>query len=202
MRTQVAKRNTLLWKSAVDFVKRRYMKAFNAIIEPSPEYFLIVFDNNDSIQSCAGFSFAKSGPLLSECYLDSPSEETLSRITNTRIERDSIVEIGNTASINSVAGQTLFNMLSMVTWCMGARYVLCTCTPQLIKSMGYCNVKVHKICDADPQRMTAQAEVEWGSYYEQTPITGYIKLGEMKHHYHETVLKTVFRLDVQSEQAA
>ncbi|WP_283183389.1 MULTISPECIES: thermostable hemolysin [unclassified Pseudomonas] len=202
MRIQVAKRNTQLWKSAVEFVKRRYMKSFNAIIEPSPEYFLIVLQNNDSIQSCAGFSFAKSGPLLSECYLDSTCEETLSSITNTRIERDCIVEVGSTASINPVAGQTLFNMLSVVTWCMGARYLLCTCTPHLIKVMGNCNVRVNKICDADPQRMTSQAEVEWGSYYDQTPITGYIKLGEMERHYHETVLKTVFRLDVQSEQAA
>jgi hypothetical protein len=202
MQVQVAKRDSLLWKSAVTFVKRRYMKSYEAIIEPSPEYFLIVLDNSDSIQSCAGLTFAKSSPLLSECYLDASCQETLSTITNTHIERDCIAEVGSVASINPIAGQTLFNMLSVVTWCMGARYLLCTSTPRSIEVMGNCNVRFNKICNADPQRMTPKAEVEWGSYYDQTPITGYIKLGEMAHHYYETILKTVFQPQVQSGQAA
>jgi len=202
MRIQIAKRNSRLWKSSVEFVQRRYMKSYNAVIEPSPEYFLMVLRPDDSIQSCAGLTFAKTSTLLSECYLEKSCQDTLSEIVNRPVGRDCIAEVGSVASINPVAGQILFNMLSVVTWCMGARYLLCTSTPRSIEVMGLCNVKFNKICDADPQRMTAKAEVEWGSYYDQTPITGYIKLGEMEHHYHETVLKTVFEFHSDSEQAA
>ncbi|WP_191830421.1 thermostable hemolysin [Pseudomonas fluorescens] len=194
MRAHLVKRQSPQWSAAQEFVKLRYKNAYGAVIAPSPDYFLVVSEDEKSIQACAGIWFAGEGKLFSENYINENCEKILSGLETRRVERSTVAEIGSVASVNSAAGRCMFKMLSVVSWCLGARYLLCTSNPRSIQVMMQCKVNFVPICSADMNRAPRAEGITWGSYYDDQPITGYIRLNEMESHYRETMLHTEFHL--------
>ncbi len=193
MRVLLEKRNSERWTRAVEFAKKRYCKSYGANINPSPDYYLIVENDDNNILSCAGVCFATEQKLFSENYLEEPCHTLISKLERRTVDRSSVAEIGSVASVHPIAGRTLFEMLSIVAWCMGANYLICTSNPRSIKVMSQCNVLFVPICKANINHAPKKTGVEWGSYYQSEPTTGYINLRNMQNHYREMVLKTVFK---------
>jgi len=185
-------RNSEGWNRAVEFAKMRYKKSYGANINPSPDYYLIVQGTDEKIKSCAGIWLGTQGKLFSEYYLEQSFHKLISKLEKNKVSRLDIAEIGSVASIHPIAGRTLFEMLSIITWCMGVKYLICTSNPRSIEVMNKCNVKFIPVCKAKISLAPKDEKIDWGSYYQSDPTTGYINLQNMKDHYHSIVLKTIF----------
>ncbi len=194
MRTHLVKRQSPQWSAAQEFVKLRYKNAYEAVIAPSPDYFLVVSKNVGAIGACAGIWFADEHQLFSENYLGITCESMISGLESRPVERRAIAEIGGVASVNSSAGRCMFKMLSVVSWCLGAQFLLCTSNPRSIKVMAQCKVEFIPICTADIEKAPSVDGITWGSYYDDQPVTGYIRLEEMSAHYREMMLSTEFHI--------
>ena len=194
MRAHLEQRHTPRWSAASEFVKSRYKKAYDAVIDPRPDYFLVIVDDHDAIQSCAGISFASGQALFSEHYLGEHCEQLISRLEKHPVHRDDIAEVGCVASTHTAAGRGLFNMLSVMGWCLGARYLLCTSNPRSIQVMMQCKVRFNPVCAARLEQVPQRPGIDWGRYYEDRPLTGYIKLNDITAHYRDTLLNTAFDL--------
>ncbi|MEH6559810.1 MAG: thermostable hemolysin [Marinobacter sp.] len=191
MLIRVTETNTALWNKASEVSKLKYNSAYNASIDPAPQYYVVVQNAKDRILACAGITFGEEGGLFSEQYLDKPIEAILRARLGKELERSNIAEIGSLTSHHATAGMILVNMIPMLAWCMGAHYLLCTVTPQVIRMMEGCQIAFEPLEQADPDRLTEAKEL-WGSYYDRVPVTGFIRVDPKRSRFAAITVETVF----------
>ena len=191
MLIRVTEKDTVLWKNASSVSKLKYNRAYNASIEPSPQYYVVVQTADDHILACAGITFGDEEGLFSEQYLDEPIEAILHKRYGKEIERSNIAEIGSLTSHHATAGMILVNMIPLLSWCMGAHYLLCTVTPRVIAMMEGCQIAFEPIEQANPERLTEAKDI-WGSYYDQVPVTGFIRVDPKRSRFAAMTVGTVF----------
>ncbi|MEU2716171.1 thermostable hemolysin [Streptomyces sp. NPDC007205] len=187
MRITVANRLTPSWSSASDFARERYSKAFGADVIPAPDYFIVASgtqqeeydgtDPADRILACVGMTFDSERGFFSERYLGGePVEEAVARVTGATCTRDSIVEIGSLAGGGDRSGLELIRLTPIIAWCQGLRYILCTATGQLARTLDRLGIPFKPIVSADASTLDDFERERWGTYYQQTPRTGVIPL--------------------------
>lgn len=191
MLIRVTEANTDLWRKASEVSRRKYNKSYNARINPIPQYYVVVQTEESQILACAGITFADGGVLFSEQYLNSPIESILQTRLGKKAKRSHIAEIGTLTSRHTTAGTILVNMIPMLAWCMGARYLLCTVTPRVITMMEECQIPFEPIKHAESDRLE-EAEHSWGTYYNQTPVTGFIQVDPKRSRFAALTVGTVF----------
>jgi len=125
-----------------------------------------------------GLSGAGEHDLFLENYLSQPVEQALSSLVNTRVERDSIVEIGNLAFTNTASIRD--DLMAIAQYCYGLRYqyVVCTATRMLRLVFLKSGIKPIYLGDASPD-VAPRDGTHWGAYYETAPqiIGGNIMMG-------------------------
>jgi len=125
-----------------------------------------------------GLSNADQSSLFLENYLREPVEQALSRAVNTRIERCSIVEIGNLAFANTTTIRD--DLIAIAHYCygLGYQYVVCTATRMLRLVFLKAGIKPIYLGNACPDDAPRDG-THWGAYYENAPqiIGGNIFLG-------------------------
>lgn len=167
---------------AHQFIRQIFQDTYNASIEPKPDAF-VVCERNTVSQciplACAGltFGFARNR-LFSEQYLDDAIDVVLDRIGKHVIERSEIVEIGSLASRNAAAAADLIRVLPIIAWFLGMRAILCTITAGLRKLLDYHHIPFVVLTEASSERLSVVERECWGSYYENSPLTGIIPLQE------------------------
>ncbi|MFB7248893.1 hypothetical protein CW362_30135 [Streptomyces populi] len=183
MRISIANRLTPAWSEASDFARERYSKAFGADVIPAPDYFIVAVDDPASedqaapLLACVGMTFDSERGFFSERYLGGePVEEAVARVTGTSCSRDSIVEIGSLAGGGNQSGLELIRLTPIVAWCQGLKYILCTATGQLSRTLDRLGIPFKPIASADSGTMEEFERQRWGTYYQQTPRTGVIPL--------------------------
>lgn len=125
---------------------------------------------------CHGLTTAATGvraaagqPLFLEQYLAGPVEQALGDETGETIHRASIAEIGNLVATQGGSSYLLFLVLTAMLERAGFEWVAFTATPQVQKVLAYLGLRVHRLCRADPARLTGSSADEWGSYYASQP---------------------------------
>lgn len=167
--------NSQKWDDISLKVKSKYSKNYCADVEPDPEYFIVAHERVSlEIVACAGLTFANNGRLFSEQYLNKNIEYILAEELGLIISRSEIVEVGSLISNSAQAGSLLVRKIPLLSQCLGAKYLLCTVTEQVRHIMQMHNIKFHAICKANPDRLGTDEQANWGSYYKNNPMTGFI----------------------------
>ena len=156
---RVIDRSSLDWEQAEYLVQQTYRRRFDAVIQPNPDRFAVVFRDQDGCGSemlaCAGIKFGEKGKLFSEQYLDEPIEVIMQRQLCEPVPRNSIVEIGALASTGRKAGSELVRLLPMIVWCLGHRFALCTATGELQLLFRRFDINFTPLRDASVNRLPA-----------------------------------------------
>jgi hypothetical protein len=161
----------------VGLVRARYASSFDADVEPNPDAFVVSHEDATSeITACTGLTFASEAPLFSERYLDDPIESYIGRLFGATPDRQRVVEVGALASRRHGSGKELIRLASVITWCLGMQYVLCTATDQLISLFRYLKIPFAPLRAASRDRLAATQRERWGRYYDTKPVVGVIPL--------------------------
>lgn len=172
--------NYIGWDEIINSVQTKYKKAYGAVINVNPQYFIAVYKTPDlkELMGCAGLKFANQGDLFSEQYLEEPIERILNSKLEKNINREEIVEIGALTSVSGGIGSLIVRKIPFLAKCLGAKYLLCTVTADVRKLMEFNNIKFVKICDSDNEKLKSE-KLNWGSYYDNQPETGYIVIDNL-----------------------
>lgn len=196
-------RGTPLWCASIEQVRRRYAAIFGADTSADPDWFVVAYEpagrdafNGDDERSrrevlssadvldsqagqvlaCVGVTGAAGRPLFCERYLPAPAEDVLAVHLGHPCDRSEVVEVGPFAAEVPGAGRELLRVLPMFAWERGMRYGLVTVTQQLRHLLDQEGYPFEPLVDARQDRLTAEEQAAWGSYYEQRPRTGVIRL--------------------------
>lgn len=164
------------------FVERQILNSYQNKFSASLSHFMPTLVSANLQGQASHLTFGLSGAdkhrLFLEYYLPEPVEQVLSRVANTRIERQSIIEIGNLAFANTASIRD--DLISIADYChrLGYQYVVCTATRMLrlvFLKAGIKPIYLGEACADDAPR----DGTHWGAYYETTPqiIGGNIYLG-------------------------
>lgn len=173
------------WNKALQLARAKYKRSYEAQIDPNPDHFIVCFADDEGEPeraiACAGVTSAGSRKLFSEAYIDEPVETLVARSEDRVVTRNDIIEVGSLASEGYRAGTELVRILPILCWCLGRRYVLCTTTAQLRQMFHDAGMEFKSLQGARVDRLDSQQQDRWGSYYEQSPITGYFCLKQLTH---------------------
>ena len=185
MQIRIAMPGSADWGKALQLAQAKYKRSYEAEIEPSPDHFIVCFNEADGVLdqpiACAGVTRADSRRLFSETYLDESAEKLMQRAEGRAVQRRDIIEVGSLASEGYQAGTELVRILPILCWCLGRRYVLCTTTAYLRKMFQDAGMDFRSLQPARKDRLEEESQTRWGSYYEQSPITGYFCLKQLTH---------------------
>ncbi len=150
------------------FIHQRFAHQYGADISVFLPLLLSASDDK-GVNAALGFQAATEAPLFLEQYLECDIETMLSLITQTDIDRHSIVEIGNLASGRQRATQTLFLLLAQILHSAGYEWVVFTANRAVREWLARMQIPAFVIQEADPQRLIDKG-TNWGSYYEDHPV--------------------------------
>ena len=150
------------------FIHQRFSHQYQADVR-SYLPLLLSATSPSGISAALGFQVAGDTRLFLEQYLDNDIETALSLITDTRAQRQRIVEIGNLASGRQRATQTLFLLLAQLLHDAGYGWVVFTANRAVRIWLARMHLPGFVIREADPQRL-ADKGASWGSYYDDQPV--------------------------------
>ena len=195
MNVKLSARNSDDWHAAARLVRRRYQLEFGAEVEPSPDYFVVVSDprgDGGPLLAGAGLSFGSECRFFSERYLDEHVEDLLARVEGKTVTRDSILEVGSLATSHRGSGLKLVRLLPLLAMALGKQYALCTLTRQMRTMFRAIGMTCVALAPADGARLSATELQRWGSYYDNDPVTVFIRVAEHRHFIARAALRCQF----------
>lgn len=130
---------------------------------------LLTMGCHGQITAATGVRAAANQPLFLEQYLPGRLEHVLGVAAGEAIQRVNIAEIGNLVATQGGASYLLFLVLTALLQQAGFEWVAFTATPQVRKVLAHLGLHVHRLCRADPGRLTGSSAAQWGSYYASEP---------------------------------
>lgn len=165
----LAKANEPGRTDAEKFIHQRFEKQHGADVSHFLP-FILSARTGDSVSAALGFQPASyAAHLFLEHYLDDDIETTLKILTQTVVQRDAIVEIGNLASGRQRATQTLFLLLAELCYQAGYEWVVFTANSAVSQWLAKLDIETVAIRIADPSRLPDKG-ASWGSYYDDRPV--------------------------------
>ena len=156
----------MLHLSVRQLIADRYSAVHGA--QPSidyPDYCTIV--EPDGPLAALGYRRAADGPLFLESYLDVPVEAVLARRLGRRVDRSTVVEIGDHASARPQATLRLWAKAAELL-AEEAELAVAVLTAPLRRMFGRVGVPVVEIAPALPEQVGSPTA--WGRYYLSDPI--------------------------------
>jgi len=128
--------------------------------------------------SVAGFRSAAREPLFLEQYLSEPIEQALAGVSQRRVERCEIVEVGNLAGISCRSAVRLVLHLPHLLLSRGHKWIVFTATGAVRQLLASYAAPLIELAPADVSRI-GRSQDHWGSYYERDPrvMAGYLEDG-------------------------
>lgn len=130
---------------------------------------LLTMQCQGQFSAASGLRPAGRQPLFLEQYLGQNVEAVLSQCSDTAIQRQKIVEIGNLVATQKGASQLLFLLITALLHRCDYDWVVFTGTPTVIKGLERLGFKLDRLCDANPAALKKTDLVDWGRYYENRP---------------------------------
>jgi len=164
---------------AESFVARRFSSEYGATVEYFLGRHILSYDQGE-LKSVVGYHVADEAPLYLEQYLSAPVEQVIAsrRDVNERIDRTSVVEVGNLASISPGSFRRLILSLCRYFHEGLSSWVVFTSTPQLLNTFKKLGLELVFLGNAHERDLESGME-DWGSYYEHKPavVAGNIGYG-------------------------
>ncbi len=154
------------------FIGRRFFEAHGARISRYMPVLLALFDSAGEVLAAVGIRDAGNEALFLEYYLDSPVERAIATRSGRILlppERDSIVEIGNLASIDRRASRELFALLAAYLNLKGYEWAVFTGCSSLHRMFDTLGIETFALGRALQSRLPVEQQT-WGSYYEDNPM--------------------------------
>ena len=158
------------------FIADRYQAVHGAVPTTDyPTYLTIGGERGPS--ATLGYRRADESPLFLEQYLDDPVEHVLGARLSRVIERRSVVELGDHASISPTATIALWRRAADELIDQ-AEFAVAVLTAPLRAMLRRVDLPILELAPASPERLGASAR-DWGHYYASDPIlcAGYIAAG-------------------------
>ncbi len=157
-----------------NFIHQRFAESHNANISHFMPYLLrIREDGSGAWRAVAGLRPAATSrgnqPLFLERYLDQPVEQTIFRTTDSAVDRQKIVEIGNLAETSPGGGRHAIIALTGFLAGYGFHWVVFTAIPRLANAFPRLGMEPTPLATASPDKLSAKERKEWGNYYDEHP---------------------------------
>lgn len=130
---------------------------------------LLTMGCNGRATAATGVRAAACQSLFLEQYLSGPIEQVLGVAAGEAVRRANVAEIGNLVATQGGSSYLLFMVLTAMLEQARFEWVVFTATPQVQKTLAYLGLSVHRLCSADPARLTLSSAAEWGRYYASQP---------------------------------
>jgi hypothetical protein len=124
---------------------------------------------SDEGRGVIGYRPAGDDPLYLESYLELPIESMLSRLTQTQVERHSVVEVGQFAADDvRVVGQLFAELVPFLRE-QGFLWICFTATHKIRHLLKRAGLTGLTIATAREDAVRGHAD-QWGSYYDNDPL--------------------------------
>jgi hypothetical protein len=163
----VVSRESHLRAKVERFISEVYRDHYAASLTSFPSDLIALFGNDGECLCASGLRYAHTG-FFSECYLDVPIEQALSRATGRRVERSSIFEVTGLASRAPRMATKFLRRVVAYGELAGFDWAFFTATERLRELLNRIDLPPLALAAADPDRV-GNAGI-WGSYYASAPI--------------------------------
>ena len=151
------------------FIGNVFRHTYGANIKRFMPYLMSLRDQDDQLIAVCGLRSAASEPLFLETYLDHPIETALSEQVGYKVERSDIVEVGNFSVAELGMARYLMNAIIDQLHTTSKQWAVFTIVPRLSNAFAKMGVTAEVLGEAKIERIPADMQSEWGSYYDQKP---------------------------------
>ena len=163
------------------FIKQQFRLKHGALIKHYMPYLLSLENSDNQVLAAAGFRPACKDELFLEQYLDKSVEHYLQLKLGEKIQRSSIIEVGNLASDSPGSSRLMIMAMTCLFDQQGFEWVVMTGTNELINIFKNLSLKPVPLAHARASCLKEE-QFNWGSYYTHNPrvLAGNIKNGHKK----------------------
>lgn len=151
------------------FIGDIFHQVYGARIHRFMPYLMSLRDPDGKLIAVCGLRSAATENLFLETYLDQPIEAALSEHAGEAVERGDIVEVGNFSVAELGMARYLITAINDQLYATSKQWAVFTAVPVLRNAFIKLNMNPEILGDADKNRLPAEEQAEWGSYYEQNP---------------------------------
>ena len=152
-----------------DFIHGVFSHAYAADIRHFLPRLLALRNSERQVLAALGMREAADQRLFLETYLDEPIEAAVSRLQGSTVSRDTIVEVGNLASVHRGGLRHLIIALTAYLSGAGTEWVVFTAVPAVRNAFAAMGLPLQQLAVADKARLDKGQE-NWGSYYDTGPV--------------------------------
>ena len=163
-------------RSLEHFIQEKYQQVHQATVS-SFSSTLFAGYHGAEMQVVIGMQHLNQFNAFLEQYLDEPVENILSKLSQTRVSRDKVVEIGNLTALDMDKAKLMVSFLVFHLSQQHIEWAVCTGTTAVRYVLQQMGLRFHVLEKADPQ-VLGEAQRLWGSYYQQKPYVLAIDVAE------------------------
>ncbi|MFN4367889.1 MAG: thermostable hemolysin [Acinetobacter sp.] len=163
-------------RSLEHFIQEKYQQVHQATVSSFSSTLFAGYDGAE-MQVVIGMQHLNQFNAFLEQYLDEPVENTLSKLSQTTVSRDKVVEIGNLAALDMDKAKLMVAFLVFHLSQQRIEWAVCTGTAAVRYVLQQMGLRFHVLEKADPQ-VLGEAQHLWGSYYQQKPYVLAIDVAE------------------------
>ena len=161
-------RTPQLQAASARFIRQQYWDAHKATLNSLMFTRFAILGADMSPSAVVGIKRFGAETTLVEKYLDQPIEYVIAELIGQRVQRQSIVEVGNLAAHSLLHSCRLIVFLLHWLSKTGTSHAVCTGTEAVRLALKRARVPFTTIGDADATRL-GDDRYQWGSYYNNTP---------------------------------
>lgn len=151
------------------FIGDVFRRAYGAKIRRFKPCLMSLRDRDNKLVAACGFISAAAGPLFLEAYLDQPIEKVISAHTGLPVRRDDIVGVGNFSVTEPGTARYLITAIVDRLHATSKQWAVFTAVPVVRNAFIKMGLNPVILGEPDKNRLSAEEQAEWGSYYAQKP---------------------------------
>lgn len=158
------------------FITHNFYKAYQAQVDHFADL-LIGCKSDEDHHWMAAFGMSKLADKNAylEQYLDQPIEHYIAFMTDKKVQRSQIFELGNLAADYPGATRRLIKKMTSMIYNQGGRWVVFTANNLVLNAFHKLGLNPQVISRADPNRLPNHG-INWGHYYETSPQVMFIEV--------------------------
>lgn len=157
--------------------KIRYREVYGAELDVAANDFVwLELKGRPGQGACAAITSAANKRLFSEQYLDCTCDKLISQREFKPVLREHVAEFGTFAASDPGSAVELFQILPLIAWLRGFRYAIMTAVSDIRDLLASSGVPFLPLAPARVEALAPEQRSRWGSYYRNSPITGYVAL--------------------------
>jgi len=151
------------------FISDVFHQVYGAEIKRFKPCLMSLRNQDNKLVAACGFCSATLEPLFLETYLDQPIEAAISEHAGFPVKRSDIVEVGNFSVAEPGVARYLITAIVDQLHATSKQWAVFTAVPLVRNTFIKMNLNPVMLGDADKNRLPAEEQAEWGSYYAQKP---------------------------------